>query len=55
MGQSCEDQTLQHAEIAQLKRENSRLEEEVACLNKAALCWVLRETTQVNEVRHDQG
>jgi transposase-like protein len=35
-GQSCEDQTLQHAEIARLKRENARLEEEVACLNKAA-------------------
>jgi transposase len=35
-GLSCEDQTLQHAEIARLKRENARLEEEVACLNKAA-------------------
>jgi hypothetical protein len=49
-GAACEDQALQHAEIAQLKRENARLEEEVACLNKAAtyLClWVLRETTQV--------
>jgi transposase len=35
-GHSCEDQALQHAEIARLKRENARLEEEVACLNKAA-------------------
>jgi transposase len=34
MGQPCEDQTLQHAEIARLKRENARLEEEVACLNQ---------------------
>jgi transposase len=35
-GQSCEDQKLQQAEIARLKRENARLEEEVAFLKKAA-------------------
>ena len=35
-GQSFEDQKLQQAEIARLKRENSRLEDEVAFLKKAA-------------------
>jgi transposase len=35
-GQSFEDQKLQQAEIARLKRENTRLEDEVAFLKKAA-------------------
>ncbi len=35
-GQPFEEQKLQQAEIAQLKRENARLEEEVAFLKKAA-------------------
>jgi len=35
-GQSFEDQKLQQAELARLKRENARLEEEVAFLKKAA-------------------
>jgi transposase len=35
-GQSFEEQKLQQAEIARLKRENARLEEEVAFLKKAA-------------------
>lgn len=35
-GQSLEDQKLQQAELARLKRENARLEEEVAFLKKAA-------------------
>jgi transposase len=34
--QPFEDQKLQQAEIARLKRENARLEEEVAFLKKAA-------------------
>lgn len=34
--QPFEDQKLQQAEMARLKRENSRLEEEVAFLKKAA-------------------
>jgi transposase len=56
-GRSCEDQALQHAEIAQLKRENARLEEEVACLNKAAtyLCPLGTSRNDPSEVRHDQG
>jgi transposase-like protein len=33
-GQSFEDQKLQQAELARLKRENARLEEEVAFLKK---------------------
>ena len=35
-GQPFEEQKLQQAEIARLKRENGRLEEEVAFLKKAA-------------------
>ncbi len=35
-GQPFEDQKLQQAEMARLKRENARLEEEVAFLKKAA-------------------
>jgi len=35
-GQPFEDQKLQQAEMARLKRENTRLEEEVAFLKKAA-------------------
>lgn len=35
-GQSFEEQKLQQAELARLKRENARLEEEVAFLKKAA-------------------
>ncbi len=35
-GQSFEDQKLQQAETARLKRENIRLEDEVAFLKKAA-------------------
>lgn len=35
-GQSFEEQKLQQAEMARLKRENTRLEEEVAFLKKAA-------------------
>jgi transposase len=35
-GQPFEDQKLQQAEMARLKRENARLEEEVAFLIKAA-------------------
>ncbi len=35
-GQSFEEQKLQQAEIARLKRENARLEEESAFLKKAA-------------------
>ncbi len=35
-GQSVEDQKLQQAELARLKRDNARLEEEVAFLKKAA-------------------
>lgn len=35
-GQSFEEQKLQQAEIAQLKRDNARLQEEVAFLKKAA-------------------
>jgi transposase len=35
-GQSFEDQRLQQAETARLKRENARLEDEVAFLKKAA-------------------
>lgn len=35
-GQSFEDQKLQQAEIARLNRENTRLEDEVAFLKKAA-------------------
>lgn len=35
-GRPFEDQKLQHAELARLKRENARLEEEVAFLKKAA-------------------
>jgi transposase len=36
-GQPFEDQKLQQAEMARLKRENARLEEEVAFLKKAAV------------------
>jgi len=39
-GQSFEDQKLQQAELARLKRENARLEEEVAFLKKAAAYFV---------------
>lgn len=35
-GQSFEEQKLQQAEIARLRRENARLEEEIAFLKKAA-------------------
>jgi transposase len=35
-GQPFEEQKLQQAELARLKRENARLEEEVAFLKKAA-------------------
>jgi len=35
-GQPFEEQKLQHADMARLKRENARLEEEVAFLKKAA-------------------
>lgn len=35
-GQSFEEQKLQQAEIAQLRRDNARLQEEVAFLKKAA-------------------
>lgn len=35
-GKPFEDQKLQQAELARLKRENARLEEEVAFLKKAA-------------------
>ena len=35
-GQPFEDQKLQQAELARLKRDNARLEEEVAFLKKAA-------------------
>ena len=35
-GQAFEDQKLQQAEMSRLKRENARLEEEVAFLKKAA-------------------
>ena len=35
-GQPFEDQKLQQAEMARLKRENTRLEDEVAFLKKAA-------------------
>lgn len=35
-GQSFEEQKLQQAELARLKRENARLEDEVAFLKKAA-------------------
>lgn len=35
-GQSFEEQKLQQAEMARLKRDNARLEEEVAFLKKAA-------------------
>jgi transposase len=35
-GQPFEDQKLQQAELARLRRENARLEEEVAFLKKAA-------------------
>lgn len=35
-GQTFEDQKLQQAEMARLKRDNARLEEEVAFLKKAA-------------------
>lgn len=39
-GQPFEEQKLQQAEIARLKRENARLEEEVAFLKKAAAYFV---------------
>jgi transposase len=41
-GQPVEDQKLQQAEMARLKRENARLEEEVACLKKAAAYFAKR-------------
>ncbi|WP_152976321.1 IS3 family transposase [Methyloglobulus morosus] len=44
-GQPFEDQKLQQAELARLKRENARLEEEVAYPKKGG--GVLRETAQV--------
>jgi len=50
-GQLCEDQKLQQAEIVRLKRENARLEEEVAFLKKAAAYFA----KLPSEVRHDQG
>ena len=49
MGQPFAEQKLQQAEMARLKRENARLEEEVAFLKKR------RRTLQScpSEVRHD--
>jgi transposase len=41
-GQPFEDQKLQQAEMARLKRENTRLEEEVAFLKKAAAYFAKR-------------
>jgi len=38
-GQLFEDQKLQQAEMAHLKRKNTHLEEEVAFLKKAAACF----------------
>jgi transposase-like protein len=35
-GQPFEDQKLQHAELARLRRENARLEQELAFVKKAA-------------------
>jgi transposase len=53
-GQPFEDQKLQQAEMARLKRENARLEEEVAFLKKAAtyLCTL---GTLPNSPRRLQG
>jgi transposase len=39
-GQSFEDQKLQQAELARLKRDNARLEEEVTFLKKAEAYFV---------------
>ena len=64
-GQPFEDQKLQQAELARLKRENARLEEEVAFLKKAAAYFAklpkstawMQEVGQrrsgCREVRHD--
>jgi len=66
-GQSFEDQKLQQAELARLKRENARLEEEVAFLKKAAAYFAkqprstawMQEVGQrrsgCREVRHDSA
>jgi len=48
-GQPFEEQKLQQAELARLKRENARLEEEVAFLKKGQR--TLRKCP--NEVRHN--
>jgi transposase len=49
IGIPFEDQKLQQAELARLKRENARLEEEVAFLKKAART----SRNCPSEVRHD--
>jgi transposase len=65
-GQPFEDQKLQQAELARLKRENARLEEEVAFLKKAAYFAKLPKSTawmqelgqrrsSCREVRHNQN
>lgn len=56
-GQPIEDQKLQQAEMARLKRESTRLEEEVAFLKKAAayLCPAGTLPNSPSEVRHDQS
>jgi len=48
-GQPFEEQKLQQAELARLKRENARLEDEVAFLKKAAAYFA----KCPSEVRHD--
>ena len=66
-GQPFEDQKLQQAEMVRLKRENTRLEEEVAFLKRAAAyfaklpkstAWmqeVVQRRSSCREVRHDKN
>jgi transposase-like protein len=46
-GQPFEKQKLQQVELARLKRENARLEEEVAFLKKAAVSSTSRRNTLI--------
>ena len=45
-GQSFENQKLQPAEIARLKRENVQLEDEVTFLKQAAVCFAKQSNYQ---------
>ena len=49
MGQPFAEQKLQQAEMARLKRENARLEEEVA------ICWRRLKTDHPYRLKIDQG